>query len=110
MLAHLKSRAVTLGGVVSAMALAAVLSAPVAQASTPTNTPVATPVTTVAFVADRRGDHRGDRCWRFWGGNWHFVCKAAFHPRPIHRGHPIFHGPIRHHPVFHAPMHKGDKH
>lgn len=101
-LSHLKSRGVALGGVVSAMALATVLSAPAAQASTPTSTPAATAaVTTVAFVADRRGDHRGDRCWRFWGGRWHFVCQS-------HRGHPIFHGPIRHHrPVFHGPIHHG---
>lgn len=107
MLAHLKSRALALGGVASAMALTAVLAAPAAQAA-PAAAPVATAaVTNVAFVTD---NHRGDRCWRFWGGHWHFVCKPAFHPRPIHRGHPIFHGPVRHHPVFHGPIHKGPVH
>jgi hypothetical protein len=102
----LKSRALALGGVVSAMALAAVLSAPVAQAATPVAPTLATtPVVNAAFVTDRRGDHRGDRCWRFWGGNWHFVCgHPSYHPRGHFRGHQ------EHHPVFHGPSHRGDRH
>jgi hypothetical protein len=64
-------RLLTLGGTgLAAMTLFATLSAPMAAASTPT----AATVTLAASSGPMLTDWRSDRCWRWWGGERHWVC------------------------------------
>jgi len=63
---------------VAAGALAASLfSAPMASAATPA--PVSASVTLASSSTVLADWHGRYRCWRRWGGDWHFVCGRGGH-------------------------------